>query len=70
MCVKQKTWLVFSICLISLALVLTGCGGGGGDKAAAPAKTQNINIATATTGGVYYPLGNAWHSFSIKKSPA
>ena len=56
---KQKTWLVFSICLISLALVLTGCGGGGGDKAAAPAKTQNINIATATTGGVYYPLGNA-----------
>jgi TRAP transporter TAXI family solute receptor len=69
MCVKQKTILVFSICLISLALVLSGCGGGGGDKPAASGKLQNINIATATTGGVYYPLGNAMAQLFNQKIP-
>lgn len=71
---KQKKWLVLSICLISLALVVAGCGGSsGGDKKpaapAAPAKIQNINIATATTGGVYYPLGNAMAKLFNDKIP-
>jgi len=50
--------------------VFVGCGGGGGgNKAAAPAKIQNINIATATTGGVYYPLGNAMAKLFSDKIP-
>lgn len=49
---KSVIWLLAGI--LSLALVVAGCGGGGG-----AAKVQNVNIATATTGGVYYPLGNA-----------
>jgi hypothetical protein len=57
--VKQKHWLVFLVVLVALSMAVVGCGGGSGDKKAAPAKIQNINIATATTGGVYYPLGNA-----------
>ena len=56
---KQKHWLVFLVVLVALSMAVVGCGGGSGDKKAAPAKIQNINIATATTGGVYYPLGNA-----------
>lgn len=41
--------------------LLTGCSSntqsqGGGDKAV---KGALVNVATATTGGVYYPLGNA-----------
>ena len=64
---KQKKWLVVSVFLIALALVVAGCGGG--DKQAAPAKLQNINIATATTGGVYYPLGNAMAQLFNQKIP-
>ena len=56
---KQKHWLVFLVVLVALSMAVVGCGGGSGDKKAAPAKIQNINIASATTGGVYYPLGNA-----------
>ena len=69
---KQRKWMVVMACLIALTLALAGCGGGGGgDKkpAAAPAKTQNINIATATTGGVYYPLGNAMAQMFNQKIP-
>lgn len=65
---KQGKWVVVMVSLLSLALVFAGCGGGGGgDKA--PAKTQNINIATATTGGVYYPLGNAMAQLFNQKIP-
>ena len=68
---KQKHWLVALIFLVALSLVVVGCGGGGagGDKKAAPAKIQNINIATATTGGVYYPLGNAMAQLFNQKIP-
>ena len=68
---KQKHWLVALIFLVALSLVVVGCGGGGagGDKKAAPAKIQNINIATATTGGVYYPLGNAMSQLFNQKIP-
>ena len=68
---KQKHWLVALIFLVALSLVVVGCGGGGagGEKKAAPAKIQNINIATATTGGVYYPLGNAMSQLFNQKIP-
>jgi len=68
--VKQKKGMVISVCLLVLAMVIAGCGGSGGDnKAAAPAKNMNINIATATTGGVYYPLGNAMAQLFNQKIP-
>ncbi|MHC1758221.1 MAG: TAXI family TRAP transporter solute-binding subunit [Negativicutes bacterium] len=69
---KQKQWLVALIFLVALSLAVVGCGGGGGggDKQAAPAKIQNINIATATTGGVYYPLGNAMSQLFNQKIPS
>ncbi|HKB77255.1 MAG TPA: TAXI family TRAP transporter solute-binding subunit, partial [Myxococcales bacterium] len=43
---------------------IAGCSSGKSDKerqepAAAPARTVDINVATATTGGAYYPIGNA-----------
>ena len=66
---KQKHWLVLLVILVSLSMALAGCGGSGGDKKAAPAKAQNINIATATTGGVYYPLGNAMAQLFNHKIP-
>lgn len=50
--------------LVILALIIAGCGGGGGAQ-----KVQNINIATATTGGVYYPLGNAMAQIFSKNIP-
>lgn len=56
-------WLLAGIMVLSLALA--GCGGGGGTAA----KPTNINIATATTGGVYYPLGNAMAQLFNKKVP-
>ena len=43
---------------------IAGCSGSKSEKeqqkpAAAPARSVNINVATATTGGAYYPIGNA-----------
>lgn len=48
------------VLMLVLSLVLVGCGGGA-DKGGSSdgAKTYKINLATATTGGVYYPMGNA-----------
>lgn len=63
-----------SALIMALALlVVTGCSGasqGGsqsstqsgsesGGQPAASSSPQNINVATATTGGAYYPIGNA-----------
>jgi uncharacterized protein len=49
-------------CLVAVSIA--GCSSGKSDKerqepAAAPARTVDINVATATTGGAYYPIGNA-----------
>ena len=66
---KRKQWLVAMVVLVALSMAVVGCGGGDGDKKAAPAKIQNINIATATTGGVYYPLGNAMAQLFNQKIP-
>lgn len=58
-----------AVALILAIILLAGCGGGAkkdstnqpssGQQAQPAGKTANINIATATTAGVYYPLGNA-----------
>ena len=54
--------LVFILsALVILALIAAGCGGA--------QKVQNINIATATTGGVYYPMGNAMAQIVSKNVP-
>src|SRR5437016_10752633 len=50
------------VCLVAGGIA--GCSGSKSDKeqkkpAAAPARSVNINVATATTGGAYYPIGNA-----------
>lgn len=62
---------VLSSVLGLVLLTVTGCGGtpatttpadkpaSPAPQAAAPGKTININVATATTGGAYYPIGNA-----------
>lgn len=52
--VKKGKVLWFFVGLIVLSLVVIGCG-----SSSTSTKPSNINIATATTGGVYYPLGNA-----------
>lgn len=47
---KKNFWAVL---LVFVLLVTAGAAG------VAEAKTYRINIATATTGGAYYPIGNA-----------
>lgn len=68
--VKRKQLWFIMVGLMVLSLAFAGCGGssGGGDQKA-PAKIMNINIATATTGGVYYPLGNAMAQLFNQKIP-
>lgn len=48
---------VSAFAAVLLLLVAAGCGSGsgGGDSGG----IRNINVATATTGGAYYPIGNA-----------
>lgn len=64
-------WLLVSFVILSLVIV--GCGSSTAPSTssapAAPAKTTNLNIATATTGGVYYPLGNAMAQLFNQKIP-
>ncbi len=62
--VKKQSIFVLSG-LVILALIIAGCGGGSGGAQ----KVQNINIATATTGGVYYPMGNAMAQMFSKQIP-
>lgn len=61
---KKIKILAVSMAAMLAASVIAGCGssstGGNGSAAAGKdVKGQLVNIATATTGGVYYPLGNA-----------
>jgi TRAP transporter TAXI family solute receptor len=49
---------------IILALLIVGCG-----SSTTSTKPENVNIATATTGGVYYPLGNAMAQLFNQKVP-
>ena len=73
---QQRAMLVFTVVLLCVSL-LVGCSGGqqsgGTSKPATPAAPQTkeykINIATATTGGVYYPLGNALAQIWSKNLP-
>ena len=48
-------------CLVAVSIA--GCSSKSDKErqkpAAAPARTVDINVATATTGGAYYPIGNA-----------
>lgn len=72
---KRKGIAVTALALL-LAVVVSGCGGSkpadGTPTASgenAPAKPVLINVATATTGGVYYPLGNAFATMWNEKVP-
>lgn len=67
---KRRSFLAVLIGLMILSVALAGCGGGSGDgEKKTSGKIQNINIATATTGGVYYPLGNAMAQLFNQKIP-
>lgn len=61
---KKGKVLWFTVCFIILSLVVIGCG-----SSSTSTKPANINIATATTGGVYYPLGNAMAQLFNQKVP-
>lgn len=57
---STKTTIKIVALLLILSLALVGCGGGENKGASGDnGKLYKINIATATTGGVYYPMGNA-----------
>ena len=45
--------------LIAVLVLFALCAAIGGMTSEAEAKSYRINIATATTGGAYYPIGNA-----------
>ncbi|KUO77788.1 MAG: C4-dicarboxylate ABC transporter substrate-binding protein [Desulfosporosinus sp. BRH_c37] len=59
------------IMVIIISLVLTGCGSKGatGTGQADPGKIQKVNIATGTTSGAYYPIGNAMAKIWSDKVP-
>lgn len=61
---------------LALAVVAAGCSSSkpadskSGEAAQSkPTQTVTINVATATTGGVYYPLGNAFATMWNEKVP-
>jgi len=60
--VKRKSLFMVFLALIMAALMVSGCGGqekaGQAGKPADQAKTRDLNVATGTTSGVYYVLGN------------
>ncbi|MFZ5814995.1 MAG: TAXI family TRAP transporter solute-binding subunit [Bacillota bacterium] len=82
---RKVTRNVLSLVSVLLALtILAACGGSApatkpAEQAPAqnsqasqpekPAQTYNINVATATTAGVYYPLGNAFATLWSDKVP-
>ena len=57
---KFKKMLTLLLAILMVAVLVAGCGGESKPtgQPAAEAKTQNINLATGTTSGVYYVLGN------------
>lgn len=67
---KKSKWFSLSVCLlITLSTILAGCGGSTSTQSSsekssnpsAPSTSKKpifVNIATATTAGVYYALGN------------
>ncbi|BCV24160.1 MAG TPA: TAXI family TRAP transporter solute-binding subunit [Firmicutes bacterium] len=63
----RSKWLKISLVLIVLVALLAGCSSapkqeakGDQGQQSAGQKEITLNIATATTGGVYYPLGGAF----------
>lgn len=69
----RKTLMVVLV-LFLVGSLLTGCAGGsqqqsGGSAPKEAPKEYKINIATATTGGVYYPMGNALAQIWSKNVP-
>jgi TRAP transporter TAXI family solute receptor len=63
---RKSTVACMLACIMVLGLLMAGCGGSGSGTSAKP---TNVNIATATTGGVYYPLGNAMAQLFNQKVP-
>jgi len=49
--------VLFTVLITAGSLI--GCSKTKADETKATGKTYSINIATATTGGAYYPIGNA-----------
>lgn len=60
---RRNSLIGLILCLFCF-MIIAGCGG-----AATTTKVTNVNIATATTGGVYYPLGNAMAQLFNQKIP-
>lgn len=65
---KSKKWIALSTAVLMISgTLLSGCSSSTptqGNSNSAPSQEKSIkgalvNVATATTGGVYYPLGNA-----------
>jgi len=75
--VRKKSLLWLAITVFTAAILTAGCGGG--DKAkqpaqpsqsAKPAETKkDLNVATGTTSGVYYVLGNGMAQMWNSKVP-
>ncbi|MFZ5649613.1 MAG: C4-dicarboxylate ABC transporter substrate-binding protein, partial [Bacillota bacterium] len=58
---RKKSLLWFSLTVFIVAMLAAGCGGGDKPQSGKPAeqaKTKDLNVATGTTSGVYYVLGN------------
>jgi TRAP transporter TAXI family solute receptor len=71
--VYRKT-LIWALVLIMAMATLAGCSGGsqqpaGDNGAQEKPKEYRINIATATTGGAYYPIGNTLAQIWSKNVP-
>lgn len=58
----QRKWAALSIAAMLTVSIVVGCSSstsGGSTAKQSDVKGALVNVATATTGGVYYPLGNA-----------
>ncbi|MGI6128735.1 MAG: TAXI family TRAP transporter solute-binding subunit [bacterium] len=64
--------LVTILAMVLVIAVLAGCSGGKSDAPPTNGEKQQeykLNVATATTGGVYYPMGNALAQIWSKNIP-
>jgi len=59
--------VLFTVLITAGSLI--GCSKTKADETKATGKTYSINIATATTGGAYYPIGNAMAQIWSKNLP-